>query len=59
MVELVYKFDEKSDHECLKGESIAKLQFKIFYVHKHIIWTPVERGFRERIEIERKGTKGN
>ena len=25
MVELVYKFDEKSYHECLKGESIAKV----------------------------------
>ena len=33
MVELVYKLDEKSYRECLKGESIAKVRF---FVHKHI-----------------------
>ena len=36
MVELVYKFDKKSYHECLKGESIAKLRLKNVLVHKHI-----------------------
>ena len=30
MVELVYKFDEKSYCECLKGESISKVRFKYF-----------------------------
>ena len=35
MVELVYKFDEKSYCECLKGESISKVCFKYFFVHKH------------------------
>ena len=36
MVELVYIFDEKSYCECLKkGESIAQVQFKYFFVHKH------------------------
>ena len=28
MIELVYKFDEKSYCRCLKSESIAKVQFK-------------------------------
>ena len=28
---LVYQFDEKSYRECLKGESIAKVQFKFFF----------------------------
>ena len=31
-VELVYKFDEKYYRECLKGESIAKVRFKFFFV---------------------------
>ena len=31
VVELVYKFDEKSYRECLKGELIAKVRFKIFF----------------------------
>ena len=35
--ELVDEFDEKSYCECLKkkGESIAKVRFKYFFVHKH------------------------
>ena len=28
MVELVYKFDEKSYCQCLKGEAIAKVRLK-------------------------------
>ena len=28
MIELVYKFDEKSYRRCLKSESIAKVRFK-------------------------------
>ena len=45
VVELVYKFDEKSYRECLKGESIAKVRFNFFcpqiYLYTHIyIWTP-------------------
>ena len=43
-VELVYKFDEKSYCECLKGESISKVRFKYFFhpqTHIYIyIWTP-------------------
>ena len=31
MVELVYKFDEKSYCECLKSESIAKARFRKFF----------------------------
>ena len=31
VVELVYKFDEKSYCKCLKGESISKVRFKIFF----------------------------
>ena len=34
MVELVYKFDEKSYHECLKGE--LKYDSSVVFVHKHI-----------------------
>ena len=30
VVELVYKFDEKSYRECLKGESIAKVRFNLY-----------------------------
>ena len=42
MVELVYKFDEKSYHECLKDESIAKVRFNFFgpQMYINIIWTP-------------------
>ena len=36
MEELVYKFDKKSYLENWKGEAIAKVQFKYFFVH---IWT--------------------
>ena len=36
VVELVYKFDEKSYHE-----SIAKVRFKFVLAHKHIQWSPL------------------
>ena len=36
VVELVNKFVEKSYCDCLKSESIAKVRFKYFFVHKHI-----------------------
>ena len=39
MVELVYKFYDNSYCECLKSESIAKVRFKHFFVHKHIQYT--------------------
>ena len=32
MVELVYKFDEKSTTYVRKSESTAKLSFKLFFV---------------------------
>ena len=32
-----YKFDEKSYCECLKRELIAKVPFKIFFVHQHYL----------------------
>ena len=36
VVELVYKFDEKSTASVLKGESTAKVPFKLFMGHIHI-----------------------
>ena len=40
VVELVYKSDEKSFCECLKGESIAKVRFRYFFCPQTYIWTP-------------------
>ena len=39
VVELVYKFDEKSCCECLKGESIAEVQFNFFW-SSNIMYIP-------------------
>ena len=36
VVDLVYKFDEKSTTSVCKGESIAKVPFKHFWGHIHI-----------------------
>ena len=37
VVELVYKFDEKSYRECEKvSRSLKYVRFKIIFVHKHI-----------------------
>ena len=36
MVELVYKFNEKSTMSVSKGESTAKMQFNIFGSHTYI-----------------------
>ena len=55
VVELVYKFDEKSYCECLNGESISKVRFKYFFVHKHMDtttdhFTPLELRVRGKKE---------
>ena len=34
VVELIYKFDEKSYRECLKSESIVKVRFKFMFFEK-------------------------
>ena len=36
VVELVYKFDEKSTASVRKGKSTAKVLFKPFCIYKHI-----------------------
>ena len=50
VVELVYKFDEKSYCVSLKSESIAKVRFKIFFgpqTYKHIYIVNEKRRCRD------------
>ena len=39
MVELVYKFVEKSYHESLKNESIVRVRFKFFFGPQTYVYT--------------------
>ena len=54
VAELVYKFDEKSYCECLKGEWIAKVQFKYFFspqTYMYICDLACKKGVARHIQL--------
>ena len=55
VVELVYKFNELSYHECLKSELIAKVRFEIFFCPRTYIYTQQPRSHIPPLALRVRG----
>ena len=58
VIELVYKFDKKSYHKCLKGESISKVRFN-FFLSTYILYIYMDTSPDNITPCSRMHMRGN